>query len=438
MASRRHHRGGRGSSNYRGNSSFGGGGGGQFYNQNRNGHHQGGGQTTTTTQREPTDTRLCKFFLLGGLEKCQSGTNCQFSHALQRVADLDSGGRDASGRPGAVKAVAAWNAAEGVKIFTGSKDGQIRMWNALTWKLENAEQLAGEVHCLHIHENFLAVGYEGEVPSFPGVHVGLARVFNLAQGRVYDLQAPPDPSAPQQQQQQQPGQGFAHAQRVYCCVIRAATTLEVFTGGHEGEIHCWTLAHPDALEFQLTCRLDAISAGGHVAGVSCLTFYGPSFLVSGGMDKTFRVWRIGSAAEPLATPSKPLECVRTAQNGGHSDVVTCVTALQLGEDHFFITGSLDGTFRAWDKAANLAFDHATSSPVTALASCTDPGGLPILLVGLQDGSIELRQPQIAFKLRATLNPNITQGHRADVRAICVGERYFCSAATDGHLMVRSL
>eukprot|EP00635_Sarcinochrysidales_sp_CCMP3193_P001171 CAMPEP_0118910856 /NCGR_PEP_ID=MMETSP1166-20130328/12815_1 /TAXON_ID=1104430 /ORGANISM="Chrysoreinhardia sp, Strain CCMP3193" /LENGTH=305 /DNA_ID=CAMNT_0006850331 /DNA_START=35 /DNA_END=948 /DNA_ORIENTATION=+ len=305
MASRR--RGGRGSSGSRA-TSF--GGGFSNYNHTAAANTRNGGPPT---QREPVDTRLCKFFLLGGLEKCQSGTSCQYSHALQRVADLDSGGRDHSGRPGAVKAVAAWNAAEGVKIFTGSKDGQVRMWNALSWKLENAEQLAGEVHCLDIVDNFLAVGYEGEVAAYPGFNVGLARVFNLAQGRVYDLSAVGDGAAQSTTTATQAtttmaasGAGgprpsaFAHATRVYCCAIRFAspTSLEVFTGGHEGEIHRWTLPHPDAPEFQLTGRLDAVARGGHVSGVSCLCFYQQAFLVSGGMDKTFRVWRIGSAAEP--------------------------------------------------------------------------------------------------------------------------------------------
>ena len=460
MASRRRG-GGRGGSGYRSNASF-GPNQGSFYSSGGRGQHQDGGTGSSHRgsgngapghQREPVDTRLCKFFLLGGLEKCQGGQNCGYSHALQRVADLDSGGRDGSGRPGAVKAVAAWNAPEGVKIFTGSKDGQIRMWNALSWKLENAEQLAGEVHCLDVCDQFLVVGYEGEIASLPGVHVGMSRVFNLTGGRVYDLKlnggggtdptkivSPGGPVVATEA-----ADGYAHAQRVYSCVIRASspTTLEVFTGGHEGEIHCWIL-QAEAPEFQLVARLDAVSSGGHVAGVSCLCFYRPSFLVSGGMDKTFRVWRIGSRAEPLANASMtPLECVRTATQGGHTDVVTCVTSLALGgaadtaslDQLFFITGSLDCSFRAWDFAANCAFDHTTASPVMALGATIDPAGLPILLVGLQDGSIELRHPQLGFKLRATLNPNITQGHRGEVRAITVGERYFCSGGADGHLMV---
>mmetsp|Transcript_9331 Transcript_9331/g.12929 ORF Transcript_9331/g.12929 Transcript_9331/m.12929 type:complete len:461 (+) Transcript_9331:31-1413(+) len=438
--------GGRGSGN-RYNSSFGPASRGGGFQAN-NGGNLRGGSGGGGGSGEQADARLCKFFLLGGIEKCSGGTNCHYSHCLQRVADLESSTREGN-RFGAVKAVAAWNAAEGVKIFTGSKDGQVRMWNALSWNLENSQQLNGEVHCLACENNLLAAGFEGEIPNLPGgIIVGLARIFDLASGRIWELKMPGSlgPPTPQSQQPvvQDPSGGFAHAGRVYAIALRtfSPTTLECFTGGHEGEIHCWQLTTDQPDNFSLVARIDACASSGHVLGVTSLLLFGPHFLVSGSMDKTVRVWRVGSATEPLPSPTiRPLEGIRTARDGGHTEAITCTTALSLptaidsSGGVFFVTGSLDASFRAWDVHGNLALEHKTSAPVTALATTADRTSNTLLLVGLQDGNIEIRQPSLRFKLRAILNFSMTQGHRGEVRAFTTGDGYFCSVGNDGHLMV---
>mmetsp|Transcript_6480 Transcript_6480/g.27274 ORF Transcript_6480/g.27274 Transcript_6480/m.27274 type:complete len:484 (+) Transcript_6480:216-1667(+) len=461
-----------GSSGSRGG--FGGGGppGGYHRSGDRgpaggNGHHHH--HNPNGGPREHADLRLCKFFLIGGLEACQSGTACKYAHVLQRVADLEAGGRDAGnpGRIGAVKAVAAWdNAGSGVKLFTGSKDGAVRMWDALSWKLENSEQLEGEVHCLAIASNFLACGYEGDYCD-GAARVGLCRVFDLAGGRVFSLRCPgsavaaatttPSPggaAAPPTS----PGTAdadalpYAHAGRVYCVAIRSvsATRLDVYTGGHEGEIHGWTLA-ADAADFALTSRFDAATSGGHVAGVTCLALFAKSnYLVSGGLDRAVRVWSLADDAAATAAAlssaggapprtAARLECVRTARDRGHADALTAVVELVLADEQpFFVTAGLDSCFKAWDAAGNLAFDKpGLPAPVMALA--TAGGGVsaaaPLLLLGLQDGTVEIRQPTTQFKLRATLNATVTQGHRGEVRALATGDQYFCSAGSDGRLMV---
>ena len=65
----------------------------------------------------------------------------------------------------------------------------------------------------------------------------------------------------------------------------------------------------------------------------------------------------------------------------------------------------------------------------------DPGQKQIVLVGLVDGTIELRQPDLGFRLRATLSNRFSVGHPDQLKALCAGDGYFCSGGADAKLMV---
>ena len=362
MASRR--RGGGNSNRFGGgrsnNNNFGG-------SRNRNQQQQ-----QNTGGHEQPDARLCKFFLLGGAQQCQSGHKsggCQFAHSLQRVADVlvakNTGQRGRGGSASnAVTAVCSHkDESGGVRVFTGTKDGHWRMWNALSWQLEQDVAMEGEVHALEVAAGFLVCGYEGPTPTLPGVTVGLVRAWNLANPATpYDFHISTE-------------MPFAHLQRTYSVQLKIDASPEVYTGSHDGAIHCWGF---DAAQnkFHLKQKLE-----GHVLGVTSLSLFtsGGTFLLSGSMDRSVRVWSVDS--DP-----KACQGLLTKNNSGHSDVVTSVTTLSMGEAQYFLTGSMDRHVKVWNSSGGCDHDQQCGGPVLSAG-----GGC----VGMVEGIVPVGAPRFA-------------------------------------------
>ncbi|KAJ8611189.1 hypothetical protein CTAYLR_003585 [Chrysophaeum taylorii] len=389
--------------------------------------------------REQADIKLCKNFLLGGDAQqgsshgCKFGSKCNFAHVLQRVADVvppqQTGGNLAalssgSGQLPAVKAVASTIDAQGnPQIFTGSVDGVVRQWNLEKWTADQPIRLLGEIGCVAAVHPFLVCGYEG-VTTIPGVPVGLARVWNVEGGPEIDLGTPSENKAP--------GPPMAHRRRVACAALRprpAENILEIYTGGLEGDIHFWQL-HVQTGHVRLGHRLE-----GHVRGVAALRLFPPNeatSLLSGSSDRTVRWWN-------LDDPNKTCRGALTANENGHSDEVTAIAAFALdGAGAYFATGGKDSSLKIWDANGVLQLSHATHAPVLALDTAPNaaPNNSPVVVVGLDDGSIELRQPHPNFMLRAALSTTYSPaGHRGPVHTLICSANFFCSGAADGHLMV---
>ena len=74
----------------------------------------------------------------------------------------------------------------------------------------------------------------------------------------------------------------------------------------------------------------------------------------------------------------------------------------------------------------------------SLCTTVDPGQKQIVLVGFVDGTIELRQPDLGFRLRATLSNRFSVGHPDQLKAACAGRRPpLFGAGPDPKLMVDS-
>jgi len=305
------------------------------------------------------------------------------------------------------------DASGGVRVFTGSKDGHWRMWNAMTWTLEQDVQMEGEIHALEVEAGFLVCGYEGPTPTLPGVTVGLVRAWNLSNPATpYDFRM--SEALP-----------FAHLQRTYAVQLKIDAAPEVYTGSHDGAIHCWGFDAANN-KFLLKCKLE-----GHVLGVTSLALFssGGTFLLSGSMDKSVRVWSVDDPQR------KECQGLLTKNNSGHTDVVTAVCALAMGDQNFFLTGSLDQHVRVWNGQGGCDFAQKCGGQVLALCTTQDPSNKAVVLVGLADGTVELRQPELGFRLRATLSNRFSVGHHSEVKALCAGDAYFCSVGADSKLMV---
>jgi len=283
----------------------------------------------------------------------------------------------------------------------------------MTWTLEQDVQMEGEIHALEVAAGFLVCGYEGPTATIPDVNVGLVRAWNLANPATpYDFRV--SESMP-----------FAHLTRVYAVQLKVDGEAEVYTGSHDGAIHCWGF-DAAANAFRLKCKLE-----GHVLGVTSLSLFvsGGTFLLSGSMDRTVRIWSVDNPTQ------KECQGLLTKANSGHSDVVTSVAALAMGDQKYFLTGSLDQHVKVWNSQGGNDFDQKCGGQVLSLCATADPSGKAIVLVGLTDGTVELRQPDLGFRLRATLSNRFSVGHTGSIHALCAGESYFCSVGADAKLMV---
>ena len=206
---------------------------------------------------------------------------------------------------------------------------------------------------------------------------------------------------------------FAHLQRTYAVQLKIDAAPEVYTGSHDGAIHCWGFDAANN-KFLLKCKLE-----GHVLGVTSLALFssGGTFLLSGSMDKSVRVWSVDDPQR------KECQGLLTKNNSGHTDVVTAVCALAMGDQNFFLTGSLDQHVRVWNGQGGCDFAQKCGGQVLALCTTQDPGNKAVVLVGLADGTVELRQPELGFRLRATLSNRFSVGHHSEVKALCAGDAY---------------
>ena len=74
------------------------------------------------------------------------------------------------------------------------------------------------------------------------------------------------------------------------------------------------------------------------------------------MDRSVRVWSVDS--DP-----KACQGLLTKNNSGHSDVVTSVTTLSMGEAQYFLTGSMDRHVKVWNSSGGCDHDQQCGGPV---------------------------------------------------------------------------
>ncbi|XP_021713919.1 WD repeat-containing protein 44-like [Chenopodium quinoa] len=97
---------------------------------------------------------------------------------------------------------------------------------------------------------------------------------------------------------------------------------------------------------------------GHTADVLDLAWSNSNYLLSSSMDKTVRLWKLGSDT-----------CLNTFH---HTDYVTCVQFNPVN-NRYFISGSIDGKVRVWGVSKHRVLDWADiRDAVTAV--CYQPDG----------------------------------------------------------------
>ncbi|GMN19616.1 hypothetical protein TIFTF001_049935 [Ficus carica] len=202
----------------------------------------------------------------------------------------------------------------GDKLYSGSMDGTLRVWNCHTGQCERVINLGAEV-CSLIQEG-------------PWIFVGLpnlVKAWNTQSGAEFSLNGP--------------------VGQVYAMIFDKNI---LFAGTQNGQILAWKVSSESETTtnpFQPAHVLE-----GHTQGIVCLTI-GRNMLYSGSFDGTIKKWDLGT-----------LQCLATAK--GHSSAVMSLACW----DYYLVSCSLDGTIKAWgatqDGGLEVCYTHEEKQVVS--------------------------------------------------------------------------
>ncbi|CAM9775115.1 unnamed protein product [Phaeothamnion confervicola] len=366
---------------------------------------------------------------------------------------------------------------QGQNVFTASADGVLRLWassaDGKEWKtVENVPfHPRMSVSALVEADGTVFCGYEAPFPlalspgeaaaaasaaaaagsaagnggaaaaagAPPPVTVGMIRTIRGSDGvqseAIVDLATTP----------------YAHTRKVTALALGTndAGSL-LFSGGEEGFVRVWQ---------QRDGKL--VAAGelpGHVRGVTAMVAT-QGLLWTASRDTTIRVWNMSTAG--------CIGVIGAASGGGHRGEVTCLAympdpdkaaaaaaagggaaaAAGLTGGHV-LSASLDHTIRVWNAGdGTSAYEFDAKEAVTALACVPVSSAGPLILYGLQNGSVAIRDYPgfgLAFEL---LHAFYHVGHSRPVRAILPlampttaagGPLYFASADDSGKMCMWEL
>lgn len=221
------------------------------------------------------------------------------------------------------------------KLYSGSKDGTVRLWDCQTGQCAGVLPVGGEVGCMISEGPWLFVGIPDAV-----------KVWNMQTQAEMNLTGPT-------------GQVYA---------LAIGNEL-LFAATQDGRILAWRFSTVT------NCFEPAASLTGHQLAVVSL-IVGGMRLYSGSMDKTIRVW-------DLAT----LQCIQTLSD--HTNVVMSL----LCWDQFLLSCSLDQTIKVWaaTESGNLevTYTHKEENGALALTGMPDAQSKPVLVCSLNDNTVRL-------------------------------------------------
>ncbi|KAG8071851.1 hypothetical protein GUJ93_ZPchr0006g40596 [Zizania palustris] len=279
-------------------------------------------------RHKPAD-RPCRFFLAGD---CSYGEKCRYPHAYC-MSDSITLLTPLQGHEKVVTGIALPAGSD--KLYSGSKDGTVRMWDCQTGQCAGVINMGCEIGCMISEGPWLFVGIPDAV-----------KVWNMQTQAEMTLTGPT-------------GQVYA---------LAVGNEL-LFAATQDGRILAWRFsAATNSFE-------PAASLAGHQLAVVSLVV-GAMRLYSGSMDKTIRVW-------DLAT----LQCIQTLSE--HTGVVMSV----LCWDQFLLSCSLDQTIKVWaateSGSLEVTYTHQEEHGVIALGGMPDAQSKPVLLCSLNNSTAHL-------------------------------------------------
>lgn len=410
----------------KGNGRGGRGGRGRGRNNNNRGYNTGNNNNNSQQGK----LNPCRNFTRPN-SSCNN-SKCTFSHSFKCHASIDAvksrntGGYQDQKKDQTTNACALWESPNGIKIFTGGKDGFWRLWNtANNFSLEFEQEMGNNVTKLEVFAGFLFCAFEAVGKALPEVPVGMVHVWNLSNPADAPLEFQMDPQfAP-----------YAHGSTVSAMLVTSAvegstdpSKMVIATGDKSGIIRLW---NPPSSQDQKVFSLQQTFYG-HAGEVTGLVICN-NFLWSSGIDGSIRMW------DPLSGQCKYL--LSSTSPDMHTDAVTDLILWQDQGSTYVLSSSLDGTVKAWSSDGKLMISEKNYEGVICISTNSDPAGKQVLVCGLISGNVSIRSltqshDMPAFTLIATLAERYSVGHTKCVRCLCSGPSYtFYSGGDDGKALV---
>jgi len=280
------------------------------------------------------------------------------------------------------------------KLFTGSTDGTIRLWNwANEWNCEQVVQAEAPVESLLVFDGCWL--FAGTQPAPP--RQGVIKVWHMQNGFEQTLEG--------------------HQGSIYCLAQGGG---HLFSGGDDRGVKTWDFKED---HFEGIANLE-----GHQGEVQAMKIAWGNLLSA---DRTglLCMWDLSSGAN-LGTI-----------NSGHSAPLMCIWF----EETFLFTAGLDGHVKVWDSQGQMIHDQMVAdrdgapSGVTDLVVVSEPMSDPnaqpeaVLITACQDKALKMwKMP--GFERRGILTPK--HGHQDVVRCLAKGPgNSFFSGSMDKQVLV---
>ncbi|KAJ6869739.1 zinc finger CCCH domain-containing protein 48 [Populus alba x Populus x berolinensis] len=273
--------------------------------------------------------KVCTYWVQG---HCNRGDTCRFLHSWS-LGDGFSLLTQLEGHQKVISGIALPSGSD--KLYTGSKDETVRVWDCQSGQCMGVINLGGEVGCM--------------ISEGPWIFVGTPNVV-----KAWNTQTNTDLSL------------TGPVGQVYTLVV--GNDL-LFAGTQDGSILVWKF---NAATYNFE---PAASLNDHKMAVVSLVV-GANRLYSGSMDHSIKVWSL-----------ETLQCVQTLKD--HTSVVMSL----LCWEQFLLSCSLDQTIKVWaaSESGNLevTYTHKEEHGLLTLCGMHDLEGKPILLCSSNDSSVHL-------------------------------------------------
>lgn len=273
--------------------------------------------------------KLCPYWVSGN---CVRGEKCKDLHSLfsgsgfSLLTKLKKHSK-------AVTGIALPSGSD--KLFSGSKDNSVCVWDCHTGQCVTTAELSGEIGCLISESPWVFAGLQDAV-----------KAWNIERQTELVLSGP---------------NGLVHA------MVMGEDML--FGGVQDGSILVWKITSescsPEPVASLIGHRLAVLSL---VVGANCL--------YSGSKDESIIVWDL-----------KTLQCLQILN--GHKNFVTSL----LCWDKFLLSGSLDKRLKVWAATElgdlEVVYEVEEENGIIALCGIQDAEAKPILLCSCKDSSVRL-------------------------------------------------
>ncbi|KAK7385515.1 hypothetical protein VNO78_31237 [Psophocarpus tetragonolobus] len=222
------------------------------------------------------------------------------------------------------------------KLYSGSTDGTVRIWDCHTGRCAKLINLGAEVTSLISEGPWIFVGLKNAIKAW---NTQTVSEFNLdgPKGQVLTMTVGND---------------------------------ILFAGAEDGVISAWRGRSEANSPFELVASLT-----GHTRAVVCLTV-GGKMLYSGSMDQSIKAWNMDT-----------LQCTMTLKE--HTGIVTSLICW----DQYLLSCSSDCTIKIWacleEGSLNVIYTHNEEHGVVSLSGMPDAEGKPILFCSCRDNSVRM-------------------------------------------------